>query len=182
MVGIIDKMHPHTIFSSNRISTCEKLCRDASCLLSLPFLCVYFLMLPSLLSLAIFSCFYTCLRNFFSCWVHGPEWARAVKDGDIHVNLSHHHFVESSDRQLLAITYRPITNFKPRPWLSVKVLAQPSIASSFEHELNAPAPCCGCERGATICDARRTEHVHTVTKWCLTTNLATRCVENDLID
>ena len=35
--------------------------------------------------------------------MHGLEWARAVKGGDIYVSLSYHCFVESSDRQLLAI-------------------------------------------------------------------------------
>ena len=52
MVGkiIIDKMHPYTAFSINRVST--KNC--VGMLLSLPFLFVYFVILTSLLSLAIF--------------------------------------------------------------------------------------------------------------------------------
>ena len=61
----------------------------------------------------------------------------AVKNGVR--NLSHHRFVESSDRQLLAIAYRLITNFKLRPWLSIMALVQPLIAISLERKLNTPA-------------------------------------------
>ena len=75
-----------------------------------------------------------------------------------------------------------MTNFKLSPWLSVKALARLSIAILIECELNAPAPCCGCGRGTTVCGACRTEHAHTVTKWHLSTNLATKCVKNDLLD